>query len=596
MIESHSGPPQSGCGPSADDGGGSAKAVENSQGLISGGSSVGASRCLPRGGVMKAKAMSQLSKLRHSRDHWRHKARRRADANRYLRKELVRVKKERERHKQAAKDAQARPRQQAAQSPALAGHHKVEVVWLALQLFLVARIGFRAVARVLATLGEALGIKKAPCPQTIINWVTRLSIVRLHSASSLTGSSRSAVPFSSGFIWMIDISIALGASKILAVLALEARHHQLRPTAPSLGHVHCSAVAVAASWTGETIADFLQRVISVLGRPAAYRKDGGSELQKAVRLLGERGLLSPSIDDISHVVANLLKRHSQDHPKFATFLSACGRVSGKLKQTLLACLAPPTVPTKARFMKVHRLVRWAERMLRLSPAGGAANGSTLAKLRACLDQLPVCKALIKRFRAEAVPLLECQKILKTQGLSHQPFGQCEALIAAIPSAAVRRDFATYLQAQLETATTLGLDAFGLPISSDPIESLFGLAKHHGGGELQDAQRIAIRLPALCGIPTRAEAQPVVEISVAQPQEVPGELTSLTKQRREVLSKPEQLERLGLAQAQSSWELIPRPKTRSNHQNIVNISKSDKESWGPGLERRQGHRRAASAGL
>src|SRR5258705_7934942 len=35
--------------------------------------------------------------------------------------------------------------------------------------------------------------------------------------------------------------------------------------------------------------------------------------------------------------------------------SACGRVSSKLKQTLLACLAPPTVRTKARFMNVHRL-------------------------------------------------------------------------------------------------------------------------------------------------------------------------------------------------------------------------------------------------
>ena len=39
-----------------------------------------------------------------------------------------------------------------------------------------------------------------------------------------------------------------------------------------------------------------------------------------------------------------------------------------------------------------------------------------------------------------------------------------------------------LSSQLETAKTLGLDHIGLPISSDAIESLFRVAKHHGAGE------------------------------------------------------------------------------------------------------------------
>src|SRR4030095_3366935 len=117
----------------------------------------------------------------------------------------------------------------------------------------------------------------------------------------------------------------------------------------------------------------------------------------------------------------MLKRLYQDHPSFETFGSACGRVSGKLKHTILACLTPPTVRTQARFMYLQRLFTWADRLLKLSPPGGAKTGSTLAKLRACLDQLPACKALIKRFRADALGLLECQKILKLKGLSH---GSC----------------------------------------------------------------------------------------------------------------------------------------------------------------------------
>jgi hypothetical protein len=540
--------------------------------------------------------MRSPSKLKQSRAQWKQKASRRGDENRYLRKELRRVKAERDTYKQRTHQAesQLKAHPHPDQRPALG--NKTALVCLALQLFLVARIGLRAVSRVLAVFGPQLGIAKAPCPQTIINWVTRLSMVRLQSAASFTGSPLSHEPFSNGLIWMIDVSIGLGAGKILAVLALDARHHQRSPTAPSLRQVHCVAVAVAASWTGDTIADFLQRVIAVLGRPAAYLKDGGNDLQKAVRLVGERGLPSLAIDDISHAAATLLKRHYQNQPLLAPFLSACGRVSGKLKQTLLACLAPPTVQTKARFMNLHRLVTWADRLLRLSPAGRASPGSTLAKLRACLDQLPSCKAFIKRFRADALPLLECQKILKTKGLSHHTLTQCAPLIDAISSSAVRRDFASYLQVQLETATTLGLAEVGLPISSDPIESLFGLAKQQGVGEIKDANRIAMRLPALCGVPTRAEAQQVVELSVAQQKALTGRLTSLTKQRREVLPHPDCLETLGRDQVNTYVELIPGSKTRPNYQGTISISNSYKEACGPKLERRDALYRPETAVL
>src|SRR5215831_1696542 len=129
--------------------------------------------------------------------------------------------------------------------------------------------------------------------------------------------------------------------------------------------------AVSPSWTGERLADLLERIIAVVGRPAAYLKDGGSELKKATDVLRERGLGSPVIDDISHAVAHMLKRRYETHPQFATFLSACGRVSSRLQHTVLACLPPPQVQTTSRFMHGHRLVRWADRVLGLLPAGRA---------------------------------------------------------------------------------------------------------------------------------------------------------------------------------------------------------------------------------
>jgi hypothetical protein len=459
---------------------------------------------------------------------------------------------------------------------------KVDVVWISLQLFLEAHISFRAVSRVLTLLTQALGIKKAPCPQTVINWVIRLSIVRIQTVPMLRGWPLSLAPFSNGLIWLIDLSIGLGTGKILAVVAIDAQHHHRAPGAPSLAHTHCIGVAVAPAWTGETIAALLGRLIAQVGRPAAYLKDGGSDLQKAVALLGEQGLASPCLDAISHAVAGMLKRTYQHHPAFERFVSACGRVSGKLKHTILACLVPPTVRTKARFMNVHRLFTWADRVLQLSPAGGAKTGSILRKLRACLDELPTCKALIKRFRADAAGLLECQRILKTTGLSHDTLAACAPLIDALPSAPVRLEFRAYLEVQLATAKAIGLDQVGMLMSSDTIESLFGVAQHHGVGQTQDAARIALRLPAFCGAPTREEAEQVLGIRVARQQEITAQFPSLTKQRREVRCHPERLERLGLRQGEPHMALIPNPKKRSNYEEIVNISKACQNQCGPQL--------------
>src|SRR5438874_5115957 len=163
--------------------------------------------------------MSQLSKVKHSRNQWKHKAKERGDQDRYRRKQLARVKAERDQAKQTLKEVQARLRQLESQAQAVVVLPKVDVVWISLQLFLEAHISFRAVSRVLTLLTHALGLKKAPCPQTVINWVIRLSIVRIQAARLLRGSPPISAPFTNSLLWMIDISIRLGTCNPLPVFA-----------------------------------------------------------------------------------------------------------------------------------------------------------------------------------------------------------------------------------------------------------------------------------------------------------------------------------------------------------------------------------------
>ena len=162
-------------------------------------------------------------------------------------------------------------------------------------------------------------------------------------------------------------------------------------------------------------------------------------------------------------------------------------------------------------------------------------------------------------------------MLKTKGRSHDTLAQCQPLLSERPSAPWRLECAASLEYQRATAKTLGRDHVGLPSSSDTIASLFGVAKRHGVGQTQDAARIARRLPALWGAPTREEAAQVLGSSVARQHEITGQCPSLTQQRREVLGQGKALESLGQSQGEPQVERFPRPKNRSNHAAIVNVS-------------------------
>jgi len=502
-----------------------------------------------------------MSKVMRGRENWKEKAISRGEAERYERKEKIRIGKERDKYKDENKRIR-KELDEVKNYPSVI-ILKVDLIYIALQLFLVARISFRAVSRVLSVLSEHLGIKKVPCPQTIINWTIKYSMVKIKNTSQLLPQMKpSGDQFSNGFIWMIDVSIGLGSGKILAVLAIDI-HHYLSGKMPSLKDTHCIAVSVSASWTGELIAKFLKKVIAVSGRPTAYLKDGGSDLKKAVKLLGEEDLSSLTIDDISHKIANLFKHKYKDDPLFSTFISACGNVSKNFKQTLLACLAPPKVSTKARFMNLHRLVTWANKILKHSSVGRSAKGSVLSKLRESFDQLPDCKKFINQFLSDAVPLLECQKILKNKGLSNESYKECEKHIQQMSSSSsVRKGFVDWANDQLKTANKLCLSEAGLLITSDSIESLFGVGKRHGTGDTKDANQIALRLPALTGELTKQNAAQVLQIRVKEQIELTKNISSLTKQRRRTLNTPGSIETLATEKKESYFEFISESKKQS----------------------------------
>lgn len=495
--------------------------------------------------------MSDKWKLKQSKENWKNKAITRGAEIRDARKEISRFKKERDAWKQKALEYKNNFEQKA-----MPQFTKVDIIFLAISLVLSARLGFRAVARVLKVMGPYLKIDKTPCAQTVSNWLLRFTIVKMRANYEETVQN-CLKKFTDGWVWIFDLSIAWGRGKILSVLALDLKHYLNNKRAPKLSDFVCLGVSVAASWTGDKIADFLTKIINnVGGSPSAVLKDGGTDLKRSVELLKQSGTILVTIDDLSHKIATFFKHEYEKDPSLQLFLSVSGKVSKKFKQTILASLAPPKISVSARFMNLHRLVQWAQQLLQHSKPGGAKKESMLSKLRMNIDQLPTCRSFIKKFLSDAIPMLDCQKILKSEGLSEISFKKCLNIVnTATISTSIRNAFILWGKEHLESANELKILPTGLPISSDALESLFGVGKRLGAGQVKDANRIAARLPTFCGAFSRDDAEKVSKISLAEQKAAFDDQHSLLRQRRRVLSKPGSLETLAQVKKQKNLELI-----------------------------------------
>ena len=153
-------------------------------------------------------------------------------------------------------------------------------------------------------------------------------------------------------------------------------------------------------------------------------------------------------------------------------------------------------------------------------------------------------------------MLACQKILKHKGLNQETYQVCQILITAIPpSSSIRKGFEAWAIEQLAIATTLKMGSTGLPISTDSLESLYGVGKRLGTGQTKDADRIASRLPAFCGTLSLDDVQKVLSITVKEQQAVMQNKNSLTKQRRDVLDFPGMIETLAQPTTRQNIQLI-----------------------------------------
>jgi hypothetical protein len=328
---------------------------------------------------------------------------------------------------------------------------------------------------------------------SVIHWTLRVGIALFRQVTVLREP----------WVAILDCSIDIGTRKALVVLRVPLRALHQKQQAIGLPDCECIGLEIAPGWNGARVAQTLTRVFATAGCPVAVLKDGGPDLKKGVELFcgqnPEKEIFR--IEDVGHYTANLLKAHYAGKKLFTTFLKIVSAGAALLRQTNLAWLIPPKLRTKGRFQGITALAQWAQKLLALLDHQGKAGSVEEArKARKAFAGLARFRPFLARF-CQVCSLAELfLGLLKNKGLNETTYQAAQDLLAPLPPRSfLRRGLAAWLEKHIQIFRALKLGDGSLPVSSDPIESLFGkfktMIQRNPHAELN---RLIYVIPLLCG--------------------------------------------------------------------------------------------------
>lgn len=355
-------------------------------------------------------------------------------------------------------------------------------------------LSFRASSKVLRAfllVGTSL-ISWVPHFTTSIDWALRLGLHCLQQAQR---------PLEEPWVCVADFTIQIGCKKALIVLRVPVSALRMG-RALTLQQVEVIGLSLGETWDGARVNTVLLALFKRCGWPSHVVSDCGSDIKKGiVETLLEAPNRASWISDVSHVVANALKRYYAKLSLFQQFQSLCTRMRHRLQQTRFAFLLPPKARAKGRFLSASRQAEWGLRTLAYLEAKEREASPEVSALAQALRGLKSFKLFLMTFVRNTACVNQVMKIVKTQGLSVGSMHACQKTLGDLPvRSPIRKEVSHYFQRYLPVVESSNSPLLG---SSDVIESLIGKAKQrleaNGRSELNKS---ILLIPCLCGALTQ----------------------------------------------------------------------------------------------
>lgn len=217
---------------------------------------------------------------------------------------------------------------------------------------LESRVGQRGLAAVLRMVSHWLpGGGATPCANTARMWLLRLGLYEL------TRPRQKAADW----VWILDHTVQLGPHKALAIVGVRLRRWKQKP----LRHSDVAVLDITPMLrsTGKAVESRLKAVAEKTGVPRAIVCDGGSDLRRGIADFQETRPGVACLYDVKHKMALLLQRELERDARWTQFIGRINQTRSRLTLTSLACLIPPNLKSKARYMNLEPLARWGRRVL-----------------------------------------------------------------------------------------------------------------------------------------------------------------------------------------------------------------------------------------
>jgi len=355
-------------------------------------------------------------------------------------------------------------------------------------------ISYRSSTRILKIFQKrtSLDIQWIPHFTSVINWTCRAGKGLLSQVSKIDKP----------WIAIADHSIDIGIKQLFVVLRVEMDIFLQREGAITLKDCECIGIKVSSKVTGENVSKDLEDFFEKAGEPIAIIKDGGRVLNSGVELYKKRHNSDMKIiDDITHVVANGLKKQFEKTKSYKQYMKMLRDGATKLRQTDLAFLIPPKLRNKGRFQAISKLNSWSKKLIDkkiFSKKGRAKKGSLLRRVRVAFPNFNLLKPFIQNFIKTTDTTNQIMKLLKHSGLNITTYKQSTELLKKLPkNSKTRKTVRVWLEKHIKIQKELS--PYPLPISSDIIESLFGKFKYILERSPQsDMNRATLLIPLICG--------------------------------------------------------------------------------------------------
>jgi len=318
----------------------------------------------------------QIRYLREIKDNWKEKAAEKQQKIRELEQKNSALSRSRQKWKTRAQEAEKRVKELEKEkiksekehvdkqseklienSLLVKGHHyTVQTIQISVQEIRDAGNSYRGVAKSLKILSQSLSVQ-SPHYSTIRQWLGRIGLYELKREKEKQ----------TDWIFIIDLTVELGQEKAIVIYGISQKVWQDSVLAHGRGLRHTDgeilAIQVTKTATGEWINNILEKLSKQVGIPRQIVADNGSNLKKGIELYIENHPQVIHTYDVTHGMANLLKKELVPSKVFQKFITDCNKCRQQLQQTELAFLAPPSSRSKCRYFNVERLVNWAIKLL-----------------------------------------------------------------------------------------------------------------------------------------------------------------------------------------------------------------------------------------